>query len=131
MIAATALVAGTLAPALSVLRDAMAVSREGVRRTLVANYAVYALENQAALAMQNWSNGTVTGNFSADGYASIKYSAIKSDAVVSGGLVNRLMSIQVTAYDDADGDSVADSNEVKVLVRTKVAKLASYTNAPN
>jgi hypothetical protein len=97
----------------------------------VANYAVQVLENQAALVMQNWANGTVTGNFSADGYATIKYSAVKSDAPASGGLTNRLMHIQVTAYDDKDGDSVADSNEVKASIRTKVAKLTSYANAPN
>lgn len=131
MMAATALVAGTLAPALSVMRDAMALSREAVQRQLVANYASQVLESQSALVMQNWTNGTVTGNFTADGYATIKYSAVKSDAVVSGGLVNRLMSIRVTAYEDKDADSVADSNEVQVTIRTKVAKLASYTNEPN
>jgi type II secretory pathway pseudopilin PulG len=131
MLAATALVAGTLAPALAVMRDALAVSREAVQRQLVANYAVQVLENQAALVMQNWANGTVTGNFSADGYATIKYSAVKSDAPASGGLTNRLMHIQVTTYEDKDADSVADSNEVKVSIRTKVAKLTSYVNAPN
>jgi hypothetical protein len=131
MIAATALTAGTLAPALVVMRDAMAASRAGVRRTLVANYATATLENQAALVMQNWTNGTVTGNFSADGYASIKFSAVKSDAPADGGLTNRLMEITVTAYDDVDGDSVADSAEAKVTIRTKVARLASYLNAPN
>jgi hypothetical protein len=131
MMAATALVAGTLAPALLVMRDAMSLSREAIQRNLVANYAAQVLEGQAALVMQNWSNGTITGNFAADGYATIKYSAVKSDAVASGGLVNRLMHIQVTAYEDRDADSVADANEVKVTIRTKVAKLASYTNAPN
>jgi hypothetical protein len=131
MIAATALTAGTLAPALVVMRDAMAASRAGVRRTLVANYATATLENQAALVMQNWTNGPVTGNFSADGYASIKFSAVKSDAPADGGLTNRLMEITVTAYDDVDGDSVADSAEAKVTIRTKVARLASYLNAPN
>jgi len=131
MIAATALTAGTLAPALAVMRDAMAVSREGVQRGLVANYAVSVLENQAALVMQSWTNGTVTGNFSADGYSAIKYSAVKSDAPADGGLTNRLMSIRVTAYQDVDGDSVADAGEVKVTIRTKVARLTSYINAPN
>ena len=131
MLAATALVAGTLAPALAVMRDAMAVSREAVQRQLVANYAVQVVESQSALVMQNWSNGTVTGNFSADGYSTIKYSAVKSDAPASGGLTNRLMHIQVTVYEDKDADSVADSNEVKVSLRTKVAKLTSYVNAPN
>lgn len=131
MLAATALVAGTLAPALAVMRDAMAVSREGVRRTLVANYAVQVLEGQSALVMQNWTTGTVTGTFAADGYATIKYSAVKSDAVANGGLVNRLMHIQVTAYDDANGNSTADAGEIRSMIRTKVARLASYVNAPN
>lgn len=131
MIAATALVAGTLAPALAVMRDAMAVSREGARRSLVANYAVQVLESQAALVMQNWANGTATGNFADDGYASIKFTAVKSDAPADGGLINRLMHIQVTAYDDQDGDSVADASEIKASIRTKVAKLTSYVNAPN
>lgn len=131
MIAATALTAGTLAPALVVMRDAMAASRAGVRRTLVANYATATLESQAALVMQNWANGTVTGNFAADGYASIKFSAVKSDAPADGGLTNRLMEITVTAYDDVDGDSVADSAEAQVTIRTKVARLSSYIHAPN
>jgi prepilin-type N-terminal cleavage/methylation domain-containing protein len=131
MLAATAIVAGTLAPALAVMRDAMAISREAVQRNLVSNYAVQVLEGQAALSMQNWSNGTVTGNFASDGYSTIKYAATRSDAVASGGLVNRLMHIQVTAYEDKDADSVADSNELKVTVRTKIAKMSNYTNAPN
>jgi prepilin-type N-terminal cleavage/methylation domain-containing protein len=131
MLAATAIVAGTLAPALAVMRDAMAISREAVQRNLISNYAVQVLEGQAALAMQNWSNGTVSGNFASDGYTTIKYTAVRSDAVASGGLVNRLMHIQVTAYEDKDADSVADSNELKVSVRTKVAKMTNYTNAPN
>jgi len=44
MLAATAIVAGTLAPALAVMRDAMAISREAVQRNLVSNYAVQVLE---------------------------------------------------------------------------------------
>jgi hypothetical protein len=131
MIAATALTAGTLAPALAVMRDAMAASREGVQRGLIANYAASTLESQAALAMRSWAAGTVTGNFAADGYATIRYSAVKSDAPADGGLTNRLMSIRVTAYEDADGDSVADAGELKITLRTKVAKLTSYVNAPN
>jgi prepilin-type N-terminal cleavage/methylation domain-containing protein len=131
MLAATALVAGTLAPALAVMRDAMAASREGVRRTLVANYGVQVLESQSAIVMQNWANGTVTGNFSADGYATIKYSAVKSDAPANGGLTNRLMHLQVTAYDDANGNSAADAGEISSTIRTKVARLTSYINAPN
>jgi hypothetical protein len=41
------------------------------------------------------------------------------------------MQIHVTAYDDANGNSAADAGEPKATVRTKVARLASYVNAPN
>ena len=131
MIAATALMAGTLAPALVVMRDAMAVSREGVKRHLLANYAVKVLEEQSALVMQNWTNATSSGNFSSDGNSTLKWIAVKSDAPASGGLTNRLMHIQVTAFEDKDDDGVTDSNELKVTVRTKIAKMTHYTNAPN
>lgn len=131
MIAATALMAGTLAPALAIMRDAMAISRECTTRTLLANYAVQVLESQSALVMQNWTNETATGNFATDGHSTLKYEAVKSDAPASGGLADRLMHIQVTVYEDIDSDSIADAGEMKVKFRTKVAKLASYQNASN
>jgi hypothetical protein len=131
MIAATALTAGTLAPALLVMRDAMAVSREGVKRNLLANYAVKVLEEQSALVMQNWTSATSSGNFASDGNATMKWIAVKSDAPASGGLTNRLMHIQVTTYEDLNGNSAADAAELKVNFRTKVAKLLTYQNEPN
>jgi type II secretory pathway component PulJ len=131
MMVATALTAGTLAPALVVMRDAMAVSREGVKRNLLANYAVKVLEEQSALVMQNWTSATTSGNFVADGNSTLKWIAVKSDAPAGGGLTNRLMHIQVTTYEDVNGNSAADSTELKVNFRTKVAKLVSYENEPN
>ncbi len=131
MMAATALVASTLVPALSLIRDAMAQSREMNRRNLLANYAVRILEEQTALAATNWTNATVTGDFSSDGYTSLRYTATKSDAVVDGGLVDRLMHIRVTVYDDADGNSSVGTNELQINFRTKVAKLVTYENEAN
>jgi hypothetical protein len=131
MIAATALTAATLAPALAVVRDAMAVSREGVKRNLLANYAVKVLEEQSALVMQNWTSATSSGNFAADGNGTLKWIAVKSDAPANGGLTNRLMHIQVTTYEDVNGNSAADSTELKINFRTKVAKLLSYESEPN
>jgi hypothetical protein len=131
MIAATALMAGTVAPALAVMRDAMSISREATRRNLLANYAVQILESSSAAAMQSWTNGSSTGNFAADGYATIRYQVTRSDAPAGGGLTNRLMHIQVTVYDDADNDSIADALENKVRFRTKIAKLWTYESEPN
>lgn len=131
MIAATALMAGTLAPALAVMRDAMSASRDANRRQLMANYAVTVLEYGAAASMQNWGSDTTSGNFATDGYPTIRYQLTRSDSPANGGLTGRLMHLRATVYDDADNDSVVDANENKVRFRTKVAKLTTYQNEPN
>jgi prepilin-type N-terminal cleavage/methylation domain-containing protein len=131
MIAATALVAGTLAPALAVMRDAMSASREAHRRHLMANYAVTVLEYAAAASMQNWGSDAYTGNFASDGYPTIRYQLTRSDNPASGGVAGRLLHLQATVYDDVDKDSIADATESKVRYRTKVAKLLNYENEPN
>ncbi len=130
MVAAAALVTGTMVPALSVIRNSMSQSRELHRRHLVANYAVRILEEQAALAATNWTNETVTGDFSAapDSHPEIRYTLTKSDDPADGGLVNQLMNIDITAYDDADGDDTLDTGELQETYRTKVAKLNTYEN---
>ena len=131
MIAATALVAGTLAPALAVMRDAMAASRESSRRQLLANYAVQVLEHNAGGTMQNWTSGTTAGNFAADGHAAIRYVLTRSDDPVDGGLDERLMHVQVTVFDDVNGNTSRDANELSLRFRTKVAKLLTYQNESN
>jgi hypothetical protein len=131
MIAATALVAGTLAPALAVMRDAMAASRESARRNLLATYAVQSLEYAAGITMQTWTTGTAAGNFATEGHAAIRYVLTRSDDPASGGLTGRLMHVQVTVFDDANGNATLDANEVNVRFRTKVARLLTYQNEPN
>jgi hypothetical protein len=126
MAMAATLVAGALVPSMSVMRDAMAKSRELGRRNLLSNYAASVLESQAATIMTNWTNGTATGDFTADGHSSIRYSAVRSDAPADGGMANQLMHIQVTIFDDTDADGTLDSNELSVLYRTKLANLQSY-----
>jgi type II secretory pathway pseudopilin PulG len=131
MIAATALLAGTLAPALSVLRDAMAISRETTQRNLLANYAVLVLEYSSALSMQGWASDTTSGNLAAEGYPTLRYVVTRSDAPANGGITNRLMHIQASVYDDANGNAVHDATEEIVRFRTKVSRLTTYLNEPN
>ena len=131
MIAATALVAGTLAPALAVMRDAMAVSREASRRNLLTIYAVQGLEYAAGITMQNWATGTSTGNYASEGHPTIRYVVTRSDDPASGGITGKLMHVQVTTFDDANGNSALDAGEQSVRFRTKVAKLLTYQNEPN
>ncbi len=128
MVAAAALVTSITVPALSVVRDAMAKSRDLNRQNLLANYAVRILEDQTALVATNWVNETINGNFAADGYTKVRFVGTKSDAVANGGLPNQLMHIQITVYDDANASSTLDAAELQVNYRTKVAKLNSYEN---
>jgi hypothetical protein len=126
MVMATALVAGFLVPTLAVIRDSLEVSSDQNRRNLLANYAVSVLESQCAKRMMNWTSSTVIGDFTADGHANIRYQAVASDDPVQGGIVGKLMHIQVTVFDDTDGDGVADADERQVHFRTKIAQLESY-----
>jgi hypothetical protein len=126
MAMAATLVAATLVPTMAVMRDAMSKSRELSRRNLLSNYAVSVLEAQSAIAMTDWISTTATGSFTADGHPSIRYSAVRSDAPANGGISSELMHIQVTVFDDSDGDTTADANELSVLYRTKIANLQSY-----
>lgn len=106
----------------------MSKSRDLSRRNLLANYAVRTLEKQMSLTATNWSSASAGGDFSADGHASIKFKYTKSDAPSNGGITGQLMHIQITCYDDDDGDNIPDADELQVNFRTKLAKLQSYEN---
>ena len=123
---ASILAAVALIGALALLRDGMAASKTIDDRQLLTNYAVSLLEEQLALVAGNWTSGAVTGDFATDGHGDIRYTAIRSDAVVDGGMVDQLMHIQVTTYVDADGDDALDASEKQCSFRTKVGKFATY-----
>lgn len=123
---ATALLAGTLVPALAVMRDAIAISRETETRALLVNYAVLKIEEYASLAIATWGEATNTEDFTADGYANIMCISTTSDEPSDGGIVDGLMSVEVTVFDDENGNSTLDSGELSVEMRTKVAKLGTY-----
>ena len=130
MAAAATLVAAVLVPALSVVRDAMATSRELHRRNLLANYAVQKLEEQAADVAKNWTTAAppLPHDFSADGHANIRFTVTKTDNPGNESLVNQLMQVVVTVYDDADASTTLDAGELQETYRTKVAKMNSYEN---
>ena len=125
---ATGILAATLVPALSVMRDSMAISRETATRSLLANYSVQKVEEYASLAIATWSEGTTTEDFTSEGHPSIVSIAVTSDDVSDGGIVGELMVVEVTVFEDLDGDTIPDSDELSINMRTKVAKLQTYDN---
>lgn len=126
LVLAVALVAGTLVPALALVRDGLAASETTDQRALMANYAVSKLEEQLALVAAGWTTGSVSGDLSADGHGELRYTITRSDASADGGIEDELMHIRVTTYIDEDGDDALDADEPQCQYRTKIGKFASY-----
>jgi len=126
VVMASSLTAIVLVGSLALLRDGMELSGIIDKRLLMANYAVSKLEEHLGIVASTWTTGSTSGNFASDGHADIRYSVTRSDAVSDGGLVDRLMHVQVTTYHDADGDGVLDASESQCVYRTKIGRFASY-----
>jgi len=123
---ASSICATAIVPALALMRDGMTnLTKVDIDHQLLL-YGVQKMEEQQAICARSWTTGTATGNFSADGNASVRYSVTRSDSAASGGITNRLMNISVTTYYDANGNSAMDTGESRLTFTTKVAKLATY-----
>jgi hypothetical protein len=131
VVLASAICSTALVPALALLRDGMTLSSSIDKRHLLLIYGVSKMEEQMAIALADWSEGTASGDFVADGHAGIRFSAIRSDDPVSGGISNRLMSVSVTTYSDDDGDDTLDATEARTMLTTKIAKLVTYEYEAN
>jgi hypothetical protein len=115
-----------LVPALAMLRDGIALGEIIDTRHLLLTYSVSKMEEQVAIVGATWATGTVTGNFASDGQSSIRYSVTRSEAVVDGGVVGKLMVVTVTTFSDDNGNNTMDSTEPRTTMTTKIAKLVSY-----
>src|SRR6478672_13752712 len=67
-----------LVPALSMLRDGIALGDIIDTRHLLLQYGVSKMEEQLAIVGATWTTGTLTGNFASDGQSSIRYTVTKS-----------------------------------------------------
>lgn len=123
---ATALIGGTLVPSMALLRDGMELSRKTDELQLLSNYAVQTLETQLGDVAANWTKGTPSGDFAADGFPRIRYNVTTDDAPASGGITDQLMVVKIVTYIDDDDDDVRDTNEASRTFRTKIAKILSY-----
>ena len=123
---ALTIVAGTLVPALRLIRQALEQSRELEQRNLMVTYGAGKLEEHMALTAKNWATGNFAGTLAADGHPELRYSVARSDSTLSGGIADRLMGIQVTVWNDTNGNATRDSGESYVLLASKTAKMAGY-----
>jgi hypothetical protein len=126
VVLASSICATALVPALALLRDGMTLADLIDTRHLLLSYGVSKMEEQTAIVAASWTTGTVTGNFAADGFSSIRFSVTRTDAPASGGLTNQLMVVSVTTYSDDNGNSAMDASEMRTTLTTKIAKTVNY-----
>lgn len=128
IVLASGICATALVPALALLRDGVTLADRVDARHLLLLYGVSKMEEHLAIVAAGWTEGTFTGNFAAEGHANVRYIVVQSDEVASGGIVDRLMNVQVTTYRDEDGDAALDADEMRNVMRTKIGRFTSYEN---
>ncbi|MGE3775594.1 MAG: hypothetical protein AB7F89_00290 [Pirellulaceae bacterium] len=126
LVAATTILAMTLVPTLRMMRDALRVARDTEQANLAATLAASKLEEQLIQTAANWSTGTVTGDFSADGYAQVRFVVVRSDDGADGGIPGSLMTLSSTVWVDRDGNGAWSAGEPRAVFGTKVAHISAY-----
>lgn len=126
LVAAATIIAVALVPGLRMIGDALQQSRRNEALGLLTNYCVGKLEQQLCQAAASWTEGTTTGDFSTDGYPQYRFSAVRSQQAIDGGLPNQLMAVVVTVYHDVNGDAAYNAGEPRIVLASKVAKMAKY-----
>lgn len=126
LVASVAIVAGTLVPAMELMRTALQQSIETDRRMAMASYGVSEMERLLASTAAAWTTGSSVGDFASDGQADIRFEAIRSDDPADGGISDALMDLRVTTYYDENGDDSLSGGEPRCEFHTKLGKFATY-----
>ena len=124
--AAGAVMAIVLVPSLSAMRHGLEFSRDAEVLQTTTTLCVGKMEEQLAEVAATFTETKDAGDFSAQGFAGYNYSLSAVTDASSGGIPGRLMVIEVTVWKDDDGDSVLDAGEINTILKTNVAKLATY-----
>ena len=126
LVAATTILTIALVPALRMMRDAIRVGRQTETSNLMTTFCTSKLEEQLMRTAAVWNPSTVSGDFSAEGYANLRYQVIMSDALADGGIANQLMAIASTVWNDLNADGDWDAGEPRVVLASKQARNVSY-----
>ncbi len=126
VVLAGALLATALVPALRLMRDGLALSRRIETQELLTTFCTSKLEEHLALCGADWQTGAYPGDFTAEGYANLRFIVTRSDFSVDGGITDQLMALTATAWEDSNGSGTVDAGEPSVVLSSKLAKLATY-----
>jgi hypothetical protein len=89
------------------------------------------LEEHLLAAAANWSGGTFTGDFAAEGYPQLRFEATRSDATDDGGVPNSLLSITVVTWEDRVSNGTWDAGEPRTSFASKLARNVAYQHEAN
>ncbi len=131
LVMTSGLMAMVLVPALALMRDAVELSTTAETWGTLTTYGVDKIEEHLVLAAAGFQDASVSGNFSADGRAELRYVVVRSQSPVSGGITNRLMTVIATVWSDENGNNLQDAGEPSITLSSKIAKVVSYENEAN
>lgn len=126
LIAASTIISIAITSTLSLMVDSLEVSRDLEQRNLVTTLAVSKLEEHASLVTSSFTEGTFSGNFSAEGQPSIRFNVTRSTDPAVGGVLSELMVVSVYVWQDADGNGARNGSEPNVSLTTKIANLTAW-----
>ncbi len=126
VVIATFLMALAIIPAMIFMSSAIHAGHELETWNQMNLLAVGKLEEQLSIAAADFLEGTDTGTFTDPGLNGIRYIATRSTADASGGIADRLMVLNVTVWNDENGNSAVDSGEAQVSYATKLASMTLY-----
>jgi len=128
VVIASFLLALAIIPAMNFMRTSLRTSYELERWNQLNIVAIAQLEEQVALAADDFTDADGYGTASEPGFMGIRYYYQSSTSTGSGGFSDRLMAVTVLAWDDENGNGGIDAEEPQALMGTKVAKMAVYQN---
>ena len=120
LIAATAIVAIAVVPALKLMRDSIRYGRQTEVANILATFSMSKLEEHLARTAASWDTTTDSGAI--PNYNGLRYQVTKVDEGIGSGL----MRVTSTAYEDGNGSGTWDAGERSVVFVCKVAKNVAY-----
>lgn len=120
LIAATAIVAIALVPALKLMRDSIRNGAQTEVANVLATYSMSKLEEHLARTAATWNTTTDSGAI--PNYTGLRFEVTK----VNEGVGSGLMRITSTAYEDGNGNNTFDAGERSAVFVSKVAKNVAY-----
>ena len=126
VVISTFLMGLAIIPAMKFMSSAIHTGQELEKWNQMNVLAVAKLEEQLSIAANDFLAGSDSGTFSEPGLGGIRFAAIRSMAEADGGIPDELMVVQVTVWNDEDGDTVLDPSEREITYATKLANLAVY-----